>query len=135
MVEVATVLKPIEGIRKTWPHPIPRASATGGTAIVSYPEQIEFGITYGRRFDRIVGLGVVLIVGTVTERAALDRLSTLIDPAGTSASSAVVVLEGHAWESCDDLTVADCTFDTVTLAGVDYLAATLSANVVGPGAE
>lgn len=134
MVEVASVVKPVEGIRQAFPHPIPRASATGGTAIVSYPEQIEFGITYGRRFDRIVGLAVVLIVGKVTERTALDRLSTLVDPAGTLADSAVVRLDQHVWQSCDDLTVSDCTFDTVTVASIDYLAATLSANVVGPGA-
>lgn len=135
MVEVATTLKGIDGIRKTWPHPVPRTSATGGTAIVSYPERIEFGITYGRRFDRIEGLAIVLIVGAVTERTALDRLSTLVDPAGTAADSAVVKLEQHDWQSCDDLTVADCVFDTVTVASIDYLAATLSATVVGPGAE
>lgn len=135
MGEAKEVLDDVDGLRKVFPHPVPRASATGGTAIVSYPEQVEFGVTYGRRYDRFVGLGIVIVVGTVTERTALDRVSALIDPAGTTSTSAVAALEAHTWQSCDDFTVSDCDFDVITVAGIDYLAAILSANVIGPGRQ
>lgn len=133
MDEVAAVLRGVDGLRQVHEHPIPRAAAAGASAIVSYPEGIEFGVTYGRRFDRIVGLPVTLIVSQVTERKARDRVSTLLDPDADPAVSAVASLEAHTWVSCDDLTVTDADFDSVSLAGVDYLAAVLTCNVIGPG--
>lgn len=133
MEEVAGVLRGVAGLRKVHPHPIARTAAAAASAVVSYPEQIEYGITYGRRFDRIVGLSVALLVGTVTEKTARDRLAVLLDPAGPASISAVAALEAHAWESCDELTVADAAFDTVEIAGVDHLAAMLSLNAAGPG--
>jgi hypothetical protein len=73
----------------------------------------------------------VLVAGKATERSARDTAAGWA--AGSGSSSVKAAMEAHTWTSCDDLTVTRCTFDVVTIAGVDYLAAMFEADAIGPG--
>lgn len=126
MDEVAAVLETISGLRVTaWPP----GTVTPPAGAVSYPELVEFDQTYGRGCDKITGLPFLLVAGLPTERSARDAVSTWA--AGSGAGSVKAAMESHAWTSCDDLTVARVEFDVVQFAGVDYLAAMFSADVIG----
>jgi hypothetical protein len=127
MDEVASVLEEITGLRVS-AYPPPTISPPAG--VVSYPDRIAFDQTYGRGTDRIEGLPILLIVGKATARAARDKLAPWAAGGPTSVKGR---MEAHTWQSCDDLTVTECTFDVVTIAGVDYLAAMFAADAVGPG--
>lgn len=130
MNEAATVLEGISGLRVTaWPP----GSVAAPAGVVSYPDRVEFDATAGRGSDRIRGLPFVLVAGKATERAARDTVAGWA--AGSGSSSVKAAMEAHAWTSCDDLVVTVCTFDVVTIGGVDYLAAMFEADVIGPGEE
>lgn len=130
MDEAATVLGTITGLRVTaWPP----GSVVAPAGIVSYADRIEYDQTYGRGTDRIAGIPFVLVAGKATERSARDTVAGWA--AGSGSSSVKAAMEAHTWTSCDDLTVTRCTFDVVTIAGVDYLAAMFEADAIGPGGE
>jgi hypothetical protein len=128
MDEMATVLDTITGLR-CFGYPPP--TVTAPAAIVSYPDKIEFDQTYGRGMDKISGIPMILVVGKATDRAARDKVAGYA--AGSGASSVKAVFGAHAWTSCHDLVVTACSFDVVTIASVDYIAATFEADAVGSG--
>lgn len=128
MDEVAEVLGTITGLR-VFGYPPPTVSPPAG--IVSYPESVDYDQTYGRGMDRINGLPVILVVGKATDRSARDKVAGWA--AGSGPNSVKAVLEAHDWDSCDVLSVTDCTFDVVTIAAIDYLAAMFSLDVAGSG--
>lgn len=130
MDEAAEVLDTITGLRVTaWPP----GSVVAPAGVVSYPDRIEYDATYGRGLDKITGLPFVLVAGKATERSARDAVAAWA--AGAGGSSVKAAMEAHTWTSCDSLTVTSCAFDVVTIAGVDYLAASFEADVIGPGGE
>lgn len=128
MDEMAMVLGTITGLR-CFGYPPPRVSAPAG--IVSYPDKIEYDQTYGRGMDKISGIPMILVEGKATDRTARDRIAEYV--AGSGARSVKAVFEAHTWASCDDLVVTACSFDVVTIAAVDYIAATFEADAVGSG--
>lgn len=130
MDEAATVLGTITGLR-VFAYPPP--TVVPPAAIVSYPDAVEYDQTYGRGTDRITGLPFVLVVGKATDRAARDTVTGWV--AGSGATSVKAAMEAHSWTSCDVLTVTKCSFDVVTIASVDYLAAMFEADAIGPGEE
>ena len=101
--------------------------------IVSYPDAIEFDATYGRGTDMIRGLEVTIVEGRVSDRDARDRMAPYV--AGAGPGSVKYVLETPSVEPMpwDDLHVLSVAFDVVTIAGVDYLAATFKIDLAGPG--
>lgn len=126
MDEVAGVLDTLTGLRVTaWPP----GSVVPPAGIVSYPDGFTYDETYGRGSDRIDQLTMTLVVGKVTERSARDKVSAYT--AGAGELSVKAAMEAHTWTSCDDLTVSRCEFEIVTIGGVDYLAATFYADVLG----
>jgi hypothetical protein len=129
MDEVAAALGQITGLRM-FAYPPPTVVPPAG--IVSYPERIDYDQTYGRGMDRIVGLPVVLVVGKAVDRAARDTAARWA--AGSGAGSVKAVLEAATYTTCDVLTVTSCSFDVVTIAGVDYIAAMFSLDIAGQGA-
>lgn len=128
MQEVADAVDEIGGLR-TFGYPVGTLVAPG--AIVTYPESIDYDQTYGRGLDKITGLPLWVLVGQVKDKAARDRAGEYA--AGTGARSIKQRLEGRAWVSLDSLFVRQCRFDTVTEAGVDYLAALFTIDIVGDG--
>lgn len=130
MDEVAARLAAFSGLR-VFGYPPPTVVPPAG--IVSYPDKIEYDQTYQRGLDQIVALPVILVVGKATDRAARDTVTDWTDGAGPH--SIKTVLESGTYQSCDDVSVTECSFDVVTIAGVDYLAAMFTLDAVGQGAS
>lgn len=130
MNEIGVALTGMTGIR-VFDYPPPTITPPAG--IVSYPDRIEYDATYGRGMDRIRELPVMLVVGKANDRSARDKVSAWAD--GSGATSIKALLEAHAWTSCDVVTVTACTFDVVTIASIDYIAALFSLDIAGGGSS
>lgn len=128
MDEIGQKLGAITGLR-VFDYPPPTVVPPAG--IVSYPERIEYDQTYGRGMDRIRALPVIIVVGKATDRAARDTAAAWA--AGSGAGSVKAVLEAASYSSCDVLVVTQCSFDVVTIAGVDYIAAMFELDIAGGG--
>lgn len=128
MDEVAALLDTIPGLRV---HAFPGQAVTPPAAVVSYPDEIVFDATYGRGMDRLT-LPVVVVVGKPNDRAARAALAGYCN--GSGASSVKTVLENSTPTSFDTLRVVRVEFDTVTIAGTDYLAALFETDIAGSGA-
>ncbi len=127
MQAVADRLDTITGLRG---FGFPPDSVTPPAAIVSYPDEYHFDDTYRRGMDRLT-LPVVVVVGRVSDRASRDQLGVYCD--GVGASSVKQVLESGTYTAFDSLVVRNATFDVVSIAGVDYMAALFDLDVVGRG--
>jgi hypothetical protein len=130
MEEIGAVLDTLTGLRVSR-HPVGKVVPPAG--VVGYPDRIDYDQTYGRGMDRIRDLSVVLVVGKVTERSARDKVGEWTRGAGPQ--SVKQTLEAHAWTSCHEVSVTDATFDTISIAAVDYLAALFQLDIVGNGTD
>jgi hypothetical protein len=128
MDEIGTTLGGLSGLR-VFAYPPPTVVPPAG--IVSYPERISYDQTYSRGMDRIERLPVILVVGKATDRSARNKAAAWA--AGSGSGSVKGVLEAHTWTSCHVLVVTECTFDVVTIAGVDYISAMFSLDISGSG--
>lgn len=129
MDEVAQVIDQITGLRVT---AYPPASVSAPAGYVSYPQSVDFDETYRRALDKYTALPFTLLAGKVTERSARDKAAGWA--AGSGNSSVKALTEAHEWVSCASFNVTGCSFDVETVAGVDYLAVTFTADVMGRGA-
>lgn len=127
MDEVAARLDTIDGLR-CFAQPPGKITPPG--AFVDYPENIAFDATYGRGSDRMT-LPVALLVGKVVDRSARDQLGAYAD--GSGAKSIKTVLESGTYTAFDEVTVQRVDFDPVRIAGVDYMAALFTLDIIGPG--
>lgn len=126
MDEVAAAAAEISGLRMTaWPP----GSVQPPAGAVSYPESIAYDQTYGRGMSKINGLPLILVSGKAIERTARDAVSTWTATHGEG--SVRQHLERRPWACCDDLSVVEARFDVVSIAGVEYLAAMFSLDIVG----
>lgn len=128
MDQVATQLDTISGLRV---YAYPADSVAPPAAIVSYPKEYEYDATYGRGSDRI-SLPVVVVAGKVSDRASRDALGAYVDGSGTSSVKAV--LESASYTAFDELRVTGVEFDTVLIAGTNYIAALFTLDIAGEGA-
>lgn len=130
MDEIATRLRTIPALAgRTFAYP--PGSVRPPAAVVSYPENYEYGYTGARGADRIRPLPVVIVVGKPTDRGARDALSDYVDGAG--AKSVKAVLESGTYTALHVVTVERVEFDTITIGQTDYLAAMFDLDIVGPG--
>jgi hypothetical protein len=100
-------------------------------AIVGWPEPLTFDATFGRGSDR-TEIPVYVAVGRNDARSARDRLARYADGSGEHSVKAAV--ESHEATSYDSARVIRVEFDVLTVASVDYLAATFYVDLVGRGA-
>lgn len=128
MQALADRLDTIAGLRV---HGHPPDKVTPPAAIVTYPDTYTYDETYGRGMDRIE-LPVVVVVGKVSARSSRDDLARFVD--GSGVASVKAVLESGTYTAFDTVRVTQAVFDIVTIAGVDYLAATLTVDITGQGA-
>lgn len=128
MDECADTLAEITGLR-VFSHP--PATITPPAGVVSYPERIVYDATYARGMDIIEALPFILLAGKATDRAARDAVAAWA--AGAGDQSVKVRFERKSWVAFEDVTVTECSFDVVTIAGVDYMAAMFKANIAGSG--
>jgi len=127
MDEVGDLIDTIQGLR-VFRHP--PSTVTPPAAIVTYPETYTYDETFGRGSDRM-DLRVVLLVGKVSDRSARDRIGAYVD--GSGPRSIKAVLEADEYTAFDSARVRDVEFDIVAMARVEYLAATLTIDIIGPG--
>lgn len=129
MGEVAAAADTISGLRVyAWGA----RSVTAPAAMVTLPEEIIYDSTYGRGLDDIRDLILIVLVGQADARMATKNLAAYA--AGAGAKSIKAAVDGYAYTEADSVTVTRCTFETVTLAKTDYLAALFHINITGPGA-
>lgn len=101
-------------------------------AVVTYPGTYTFDATYGRGMDRIPDLGVVLLVGKVSDRASRDLITKWVK--GSGATSVKAVIESGTYAAFDTVRVTQAEFDIISVAGVEHLAATFTVDIAGSGA-
>lgn len=130
MEEAATLLASLDGINKAYGYPPETVSPPA--AYVSYPQSVDYDATYGRGSDRITNLPISLVVGRVTVETTRDTAAAWAS--GSGEQSVKLLFEKHQWISCDDLTISSCTFDVETIAGIPYLVAVFTADIIGGGA-
>lgn len=128
MDELAAALATVTGVRV---HSHPPESITPPAGVVSYPAGIAFDQTYQRGMTKFNDLPVVLLAGKAVSRAARDTVTEW--SADTGPRSIKRAIEARPYASCHVVTVTECSFDVVTIAGVDYLAATFMLDIVGSG--
>lgn len=100
-------------------------------AIVGWPEPLTFDATMGRGSDR-TEIPIYVAVGRSNARAARDQMSRYADGSGEHSVKAAV--ESHDAEHYDTARVIRVEFDVLTVAAVDYLAATFFIDITGRGA-
>ena len=130
MTEIGRRLEAMDGIRV---FDYPPGSVVPPAGVVSYPDKINYDQTYQRGMDTISGLTVVLVSGKATDRTARDLMGEWT--AGEGRNSVKQVLEATGYLSCDEVSVIDADFDVISIAGVEYLAATFSVDVAGMGTK
>lgn len=101
-------------------------------AVVTYPGTLTYDASYGRGMDRIPDLGVVLLVGKVSDRASRDLITKWAK--GSGANSIKTVVESGTYTAFHTVRVTEVTFDVVSVAGVEHLAATFTLDIAGQGA-
>jgi hypothetical protein len=127
MDEVAAQLDTISGLRC---FAYPPDDVQPPAAIVSYPEAITFDETYGRGMDRMT-MPVWLLVDRVVDRTSRARLAAYC--AGSGASSVKAVLESGTYTAFHTVRVTGVEFESVTVAGTEYVAAIFDLDIAGAG--
>lgn len=123
---LATRLETISGLR-VFAHP--PDNLTPPAAVVAFPDGIEYDTTMARGADRL-SVPVHVLVGRVSDRSAANELGLYLSAPGAKSVKAAIeadkTLGGAAQTTC----VTDANVEIFTVAGVDYLAATFTADVV-----
>jgi hypothetical protein len=128
MDEIADELDTIAGLRV---FPYPPDSITPPSAIVAYPEEIQFDATYDRGADTLA-LPVIVAVGKVHDRNTRNLVADYC--AGTGAKSVKAVVEAGTYTAFDTVRVDRAELDIVTIGSADYLAAIFNLDIIGDGA-
>lgn len=129
MQEIADQVDTIADLR-VYGHPPDSVNAPA--AIVTYPGTLTFDASYGRGMDHIPDLTVVVLVGKVSERTARDRIGQYCNGSGSASIKAVI--EAGTYTEFDTVRVASVSFDVISIAAVEYLAATFTLDIAGQGA-
>lgn len=98
-------------------------------AIIGLPTEYRFDLTYGRGSDSAI-FPVTVVVGKVSDRASQVALAEYLDGSGAKSVKAAVEAAGVGG-GADSVRVTGAEIATVTVASVEYLAATFSLEVVG----
>lgn len=127
MDQVANRLSTIAGLRV---HAWPVTSVTPPTAVVLFPQNYTYDVTYGRGVDRMT-LQVAVMVGRATERTTRDLLAKYLD--GSGPSSVKAVLDSGTYGAFDSVRVTGVDVDIMTMNSVDFWGAVFDLDLIGPG--
>jgi hypothetical protein len=127
MDELGIALEVIPGLRI---FPYTADKVTPPAAIVMWPDSYEFDRTMQRGSDAVT-LPIVVVVGRADARSSRDRLAKYVD--GSGSDSVKAAIEDHASDVYDSVRVTSVEFNQVTIASIDYLAATFNVDIVAPG--
>jgi hypothetical protein len=129
MDEVAARLAAVDGLR---PFAYPIRDPHPPSAIVAWPEQLDYDSTYVRGMDRIT-VPLVVVVGAPEERASRDRLADYCNGSGPRSVKAAVENPG-AGAAFDSVVVTGAVFDVYTYPAGPLLTAIFSLDIAGQGA-
>ncbi|MFR9804613.1 hypothetical protein ACL02T_20355 [Pseudonocardia sp. RS010] len=104
---------------------------TPPAAVVGWPEPLTYDETFTRGGDR-AELPIMVLVGKVDARTARDRLSVYADGSGSASIKAAI--EAHPATAYSSARVTRVEFGVITVANVEYMAATFYIDVIGTGA-
>lgn len=126
--EIETKLRTITGLRVVKQGEKPQVPA----AMVLLPDSIE-RTTY-RGGEKATDVIVLVIVAKAVARQA--QADVLAYAASSGARSVRAVLDPATWTNCNDVTITELTFDTITIAGAPdvYLGFLVHLDITGPGA-
>lgn len=127
MDELGAALGTISGLRV---FPYSATKVVPPAAIVGWPDPYNFDSTMARGSDRAT-FPIYVVVGNVDARTSRDAISRYAD--GSGEASVKAVLEAFEFTACDAVRVMSCEFSTITVAGVEFLAATFQNDVTGAG--
>lgn len=96
--------------------------------VIAYPEAVEYDQTYAGGADRAT-FPVHVLTGKVSDRASRDRIGAYVARAGGSSVKTTLEAEPTLGGVVDSLRVERATFSTMTVAAVEYLAATFDVEV------
>lgn len=125
--ELVTKLASLTGLRA---YAFPPDALTPPTAIIGYPESIAFDGTFNRGMDRMT-VPVYLVLDRNWDRATAQGFSDYT--AGAGASSFKQLLETGPHTAFSTARVMSCSFSVISVAGVEYWAATFMVDITGPG--
>jgi hypothetical protein len=124
MDALAARLETLPGLRVyAWPP----GTASPPAAIVAYPDEMAYDLTYTGGQDRYT-IPVVVLVGRATERTARDALSVY---ASNGPGGIKDLLEIGPYPAMDTVTVTKATVDIYSLGGVEYLAVIFDLDITG----
>ncbi|QJY51252.1 hypothetical protein [Pseudonocardia broussonetiae] len=127
MDDLAAALDTIDDLR-VFPYWADRISPPA--AVVAWPDPLTYDSTMARGSDQ-AEIPVIVMVGKVDTRTARDTLAVYAD--GSGASSVKARIEAHTPTAYDSARVDRCEFGVITVAGVEYLAATFYIDIIGSG--
>lgn len=130
MTEVGQLLLVIPDL-KVFDYETPVVTAAE-TAIVGYPEQIDYNQHYGPdgfRFD----LPLVVVIPNPTAKGTTDKLLKYTNTSGEFSVKYVLENPGVGYSNFDVLTVKEVTFDEVTINNVQYSGALFTLDIAGGG--
>lgn len=127
--ELASTLKGITDLQVFAYEP---GSISPPTAVIGWPEQIEYDATFNRGRDR-AQWEIFLFVRKANVQAASENLAPYISGAGNS--SVKERIEAHTPVSFDSARVQSVEVDGYTYAGTVYLGARFLVDIIGTGGD
>jgi len=110
-------------VTRAYPYPV--ESVQPPCVVVAYPEAITFDLTFGRGAD-VATYPVYFITGLTTDKTARDALSDILAGVG----SIKATLDGDLGGVVQSARVTDASVESVTVAGVTYIAAKFNLEVI-----
>lgn len=129
MSALAARLKAVPGLDHTYDRPVLQLPAVPA-AVVSYPERLDYEVTYANGTNRMA-LEVWVFFTRTSEQAAHDKVTGWADPSGSDSVKAV--LESGTYTAFDFVVVQSVEFARTNLGGTEYAAAVFTLDIVGSG--
>lgn len=127
MTELSTAAAAIPGLRVV---PFTAARVNPPELSVGWPDPYEYDTTMGRGADQL-RFPLTVCAGSVDARSSLALLGKYAAGAGTHSVKRFIEL--YPYTSCHFAVVKAVEFGVITAAGVEYLSAMFSVQVVGSG--
>lgn len=125
---VETPARGIQGLR-IFPYWAERI--TPPAAVVQWPDPYSYDSTFARGADEVT-LPITVMVGRLDARSSRDAVARFAD--GSGADSVKVAIESYEPTAYGAARVASVAFESISVASVEYLAATFQVNIIGSGA-
>lgn len=122
MDAIATAITEAELAPRAYGWPVESASVP--CAVVGYPTDLDFDMTFQDGSDRAV-FPIYFLVGKGTDASARDALSAVI----AGATNIKNTLDGDVGGTVQTARVTDCRVEEVSVASVPYLSATFMIEV------